>query len=201
VTIQIDRPIWTVELDNDLGYECQVGSLNATAGSLLGFLLEGPKAGWDLLREVDSSVGYFWNVTRSQVYRELRMLADAGLTREQAPGKRERVLYTITAAGKTAFREWIGGDPGPDLLRLPIVLRVYFGEHVEPALLRRHLQKARVEHQARLAEYEKLLEKKGLAGKSFPRQTVLLGVAYERAFLDWLEQLPWIDDGPSRARR
>ncbi len=174
-------------------YECQVATLNATAGSLLGFLLGGPRTGWDLVREVDSSVGYFWNVTRSQVYRELRSLTEAGLTKEQAPGKRDRVLYTITAAGKEAFREWIAGDPGPDLLRLPIVLQVFFGEHVEPALLRRYLQKARVEHQTRLAEYENHLKKKRGAPEAFVKQTLLLGVAYERAFLDWLDRLPWID--------
>ena len=189
--LHIDRPMWTVDLDKVLGYGCQVGTLNATAGSLLGFLLDGPRTGWDLVREVGSSVGYFWNVTRSQVYRELRALADGGLAREQAPGKRDRVLYAITAAGREAFREWIASDPGPDLLRLPIVLRVFFGEQVEPALLTRYLQKARVEHQARLEGYEQLLKKKGMT--AFPKQTIRLGIAYERAFLDWLDQLPWID--------
>ena len=77
------------------------------------FFSSGPKTGWDLVREVNSSVGYFWNVTRSQVYRELRM-PDRGWTdQEQAPGKRDRVLYTITAAGKEAFREWIAERSRP----------------------------------------------------------------------------------------
>ena len=194
--------MWTVELDNDLGYECQVGTLNATAGSLLGFLLEGPKTGWDLLREVNSSVGYFWNVTRSQVYRELRMLADAGLTRKQAPGKRERVLYTITAAGKAALREWIGKEyrprPAAAAHRAPRLLRRARGAGAPSAPPAKGAGQA---PGAGLASTKSFWRKRAVAGKSFPRQTVLLGVAYERAFLDWLEQLPWIDDGPSRARR
>ena len=52
-----------------------------------------------------------------------------------------------------------------------------------------------------LAEYEKLLKKKRAAREAFVKQTLHLGVAYERAFLDWLDRLPWIDDGPSRVRR
>ena len=179
--------------------------LNATAGSLLGFLLDGPMTGWDLVQEVDSSVGYFWNVTRSQVYRELRALADAGLTKEQAPGKRDRVLYEITAVGRAAFREWIADEPGPDLLRLPIVLRVFFGEHLEPSLLRHHVLKARVDHEARLSQYEKL-RTKPMPSKPFVMQTISLGIAYERAFLNWLEQIPLSDTAgsavePARRRK
>ena len=57
--------------------------LNATATSLLGFLLDGPKTGWDLVQAVEGSVGYFWNITRSQVYRELETLAAQGYVTEK----------------------------------------------------------------------------------------------------------------------
>ena len=45
--------------------------LNATQGSLLGFLHDGPKTGWDLLQEVSATLSRFWSVTPSHVYREL----------------------------------------------------------------------------------------------------------------------------------
>ena len=48
--------------------------LNPTAASLLGFLHQGPMTGWDLAQTVEATIGDFWNVTRSQVYRELRTL-------------------------------------------------------------------------------------------------------------------------------
>ncbi|GAF98116.1 unnamed protein product, partial [marine sediment metagenome] len=37
--------------------------LNATAASLLGFLLEGPRTGYELQEAVEASIGNFWNVT------------------------------------------------------------------------------------------------------------------------------------------
>ncbi len=52
--------------------------LNATAASLLGFLHEGPKTGWDLVATAQDRIGKFWSVTTSQVYRELAAMEAAG---------------------------------------------------------------------------------------------------------------------------
>ena len=62
------------------------GELNATQGSLLGFLYDGPKTGWDLLQEIERGLSRFWNVTPSHVYRELRTLQDRGSSPPAAPG-------------------------------------------------------------------------------------------------------------------
>src|SRR5207302_10176199 len=81
---------------------CQVAGLNPTAASLLGFLHQGPMAGWDLAQLVETTIGDFWNVTRSQIYRELRSLQDIGLVEAGEAGVRERLPYSITDAGREA---------------------------------------------------------------------------------------------------
>jgi DNA-binding PadR family transcriptional regulator len=166
--------------------------LNATAASLLGFLHEGPKTGWDLAESVEGSVGYFWNITRSQVYRELKTLAAAGLVAEKRAGARDKVPYAITAAGRAAFQGWMESPPAPDLLRLPIVLTVFFGAQVDPAVLRGHIEHATKAHRARLATYEALLPE---VTEPFQRATLDLGVVYEKTIVDWLEGLPWAGGG------
>jgi DNA-binding PadR family transcriptional regulator len=164
--------------------------LNPTAASLLGFLLDGPKTGWDLVQAIEGSVGYFWNVTRSQVYRELKTLAAAELVRVGESGPRDRVPYEITAAGKKAFTAFLEGDAGGETLRLPIVVKVFFGEHTKPAILRRHVAAAHAEHAATLAAYQAM--KKGPEGPRTPHQLkcLELGIAYEKMFLGWLDNLP-----------
>ena len=52
--------------------------LNATAASILGLLTLKPMSGWDLYGTFEETIGQFWSVSRSQVYRELRTLAAAG---------------------------------------------------------------------------------------------------------------------------
>lgn len=174
--------------------------LNATAASLLGFLYEGPKTGWDLVDAVERSVGHFWNVTRSQVYRELKTLAAAGLVSEKKTGARDKVPYAITAKGRLAFDAWIGQAPGTDLLRLPIVLTVFFGRDVPPEQLRHFLQKARMEHRARLEEYRKI-EADGAPENEFQLAALELGIGYEEAVLRWLEKLPWIKEGVAGVKK
>ena len=64
----------------------KVNELNATQGSLLGFLHDGPKTGWDLLQQVEGVLDRFWNITPSHVYRELRALEERGLVKAGDPG-------------------------------------------------------------------------------------------------------------------
>src|ERR1700716_3372484 len=83
----------------------QASAMNPTAASLLGFLWAGEMTGWDIAEAVEQSIGNFWNVTRSQVYRELRTLEAAGMIKGGSIGPRDRRPYTITEAGRQAFRD------------------------------------------------------------------------------------------------
>src|SRR5207248_301893 len=127
--------------------------LNPTAASLLGFLQLGPMTGWDLDGWVRNSIGNFWNVTRSQIYRELRTLAERGYVEAGAAGRRDRVPYTIAPAGREAFAAWIGEDPGTDVIRSRLLLTVFFGDFLDRARLREIVHDRRRQHEAELARY------------------------------------------------
>ena len=168
-----------------------MAELNPTAASLLGFLHQGPQTGWDLVQTVEGSIGNFWNVTRSQVYRELRTLAEQGLVEAGETGARDRRPYAITVAGRAAFRRWIAREPGPDVIRSPMLLTVFFAEHLDPEVLRRHLTMQRILHQQRLAEYEALhRDLCGQSGLEGPDQALRFGIEHERMVLRWLDELP-----------
>src|SRR6266699_2831959 len=77
--------------------------LNATAASLLGFLHQGPLTGWDLVQTAEREIGDFWSLTRSQVYRELAAMAEAGRVEAGERGPRDRRPYGLTEAGGPAF--------------------------------------------------------------------------------------------------
>ena len=53
-------------------------TLNPTAASLLGLLHHGPMTGWELVSSAQTTIGLFWSLTRSQVYRELSAMTAAG---------------------------------------------------------------------------------------------------------------------------
>lgn len=168
--------------------------LNPTAASLLGFLHRGPMTGWDLVATAQLVIGNFWSLTQSQVYRELAAMATAGLIEAGEPGPRDRKPYSITDAGRSAFADWIDQGPGPESIRMPLLLTVSFGRHLPPQRLAEILAEQRAVHADRLARYERAYASActEAAGEADPYALATLdfGVSYERAVLAWFDRLP-----------
>jgi DNA-binding PadR family transcriptional regulator len=160
--------------------------LNATQGAVLGMLYDEPKTGWELVREADAGLARFWNVTQSHVYRELSALESRKLVKAGPPGTRERRPFSITAAGKKAFKEWLAQAPGNEQLRFPLLVTLWFGKHLDDATLHEFATKTRGEHEARLALYEDMA-----TGDPHVDAVVAFGRHYERAVLAWLDELPF----------
>lgn len=164
-------------------------SLNATAGSLLGFLHRGPMTGWDLHVTAQACIGGFWTVTRSQVYRELSALTTRGLVEEGHVGARAQKPFTITDSGRSAFAQWIDREPGDATIRHPLLLTTAFGAHLEPGRLAAILVDHRRRHAETLAGYR--AQRDAADGASvFDLATLDFGIRYEEATLEWFDALP-----------
>ena len=165
--------------------------INATVGSLLGFLHAGPQSGWDLVSSAQSVIGDFWSLTRSQVYRELAGMAAAGLIEADATGARDRRPYRLTDAGREAFQQWLEQEPGQEQIRYPLLLTLTFSQHLPPERVAAFLASHHAVHAQRLRTY---LQKRAAAqaAGAQPRDLLTLdfGIRYERAVLDWFDHLP-----------
>ncbi len=168
-------------------------SLNATAASLLGFLHEGPMTGWDLVAVAQQRIGDFWSLTQSQVYRELATMGDEGLVAAGERGSRDKRPYTITSAGRSAFRDWVEEIPGDETIRFPLLLTLAFGRHLPSGRLATMLEQHRLIHSERLRAYRIQLEEVQALGDPYALATLDFGITYEAAVLDWFDRLP---DGP-----
>ncbi len=165
--------------------------LNATVGSLLGFLHEGPQSGWDLVTTAQQVIGDFWSLTRSQVYRELTAMAQQGLIETAETGPRDRTAYRLTAQGRRAFREWLAQPPGEEQIRYPLLLTLAFARHLDAEQLSGFLASHRAVHADRLHSYRQQ-QAAALAAGAVARDLVTLdfGLRYEAAVLDWFDHLP-----------
>lgn len=165
--------------------------LNATAASLLGFLHEGPQSGYDLVQTAESAIGDFWSLTRSQVYRELTAMADAGLVVAAQAGARDRRPYALTDAGREAFRRWLSRPPAQEQIRYPLLLALAFARHLPRGRMAGFVAEHRAAHAARLEGYRRQREEAVAAGAQ-PVDLVTLdfGTRYETAVLEWFDALP-----------
>jgi DNA-binding PadR family transcriptional regulator len=161
--------------------------LNATAASILGFLEYEPKTGWDLAVEIEDIIGDFWSITRSQVYRELKVLAERGLVASMKSGPRDSQPYRLTDAGRKAFRAWIRRKPGRPNMRLPLVLQVFFGGSVPPAELAASLADLRAYHAERLAAYHAFEDE--VDQGSWPHEALRLGIMFQETMIAWIDSV------------
>jgi DNA-binding PadR family transcriptional regulator len=129
--------------------------LTPTSHIVLGLVEQfGEASPYELKHAVARSVGNFWSVPHSQIYREAARLEEGGyLSRreERTPGGRPRKLYRLRRRGERALERW-RNEPPEELpeLRDPGLLKLFFGAD------QRALAHARLEaHKRKLAEYER----------------------------------------------
>ena len=129
--------------------------------ALLGFLMAGPKHGYELHQEFSRDLGQVWRVGLSQLYAQLKQMEEAGLVAartEPQPSRPPRKVYHLTPAGRETFHEWVH-RPTPHLrhVRLEFLARLYFFRRLAlPGLdqlvaEQKALYRARVESLARAA--------------------------------------------------
>ena len=102
-----------------------------TPYAVLGMLHIRPMSGYDIRKEAETSLGYFWSESYGQLYPALRDLAAVGLIRRRArtrTGSRERQVYEITAGGREALAVWRAQPPRPAPVRSELLLKLFFGD-------------------------------------------------------------------------
>lgn len=166
-------------------------SVSANEGVVLGMLARAPGSGYDLVRRIRGSVGYFWTPARSHVYSLLPRLASLGLaTRrevagESAPGKS---VYDITDEGRAALAAWLSSPElaeGP--ARNPFLVKVFFGDVLGREETAAHVRRRRERIAAELAELEEI-ERRIDPGNTYGRLALRYGLAVDRAILAWADE-------------
>jgi DNA-binding PadR family transcriptional regulator len=164
--------------------------VNATAAALLGLLHDGPMTGGQLMAAAEKRLGAYWSMTRSQVYRELPALADAGFVKLGKPGSRSSQPYSITPAGKRAFTRWLSEDPGHEAVRNPVALRTAFGKYQSAAALKTAYDQASEYHNSALNEAREAAKDLKRDGDEYASAALEFAVGYHRAALAWLKTVP-----------
>jgi len=150
-------------------------------------------SGWDLVVRAEERIGEFWSLTQSQVYRELARMAQEGLVEAGEPGTRARKVYAISDEGRDAFVEWVRRPPGNENIRFPLLLTLAFGQHVPDPMLASFISRHRIIHHDRLANYERQRAEMPSDYEDvdpYAVATLEFGITYERAVLQWFDQLP-----------
>ena len=107
------------------------GELTTTSYAILGLLAIRPWTTYELAKQMDRSLGRLWPRAESKLYEEPKKLVAFGLARasNEMVGRRPRTIYSITARGRRALREWLATPGAPPSLESEQLLKVFFAEH------------------------------------------------------------------------
>lgn len=76
---------------------------------ILGMVLEGSRTGYEIKKRIESSIGVFYKASYGSLYPALKRLSERGCvtTSERPQGRRQKIFYHITQAGKNSFFDWL----------------------------------------------------------------------------------------------
>ena len=168
----------------------------ALGDAILVCLTERPMTGYELAKTFDTSIGFFWKADHQQIYRELARLRDRGHVQGREvvqSGKPNKLVYTLTAEGKAALRQWAARPSSPSSIKDDLLVRLYALDSIDIDPLRADLM-ARLEyHRDQLSRYERILNKRFPQGTASSADAgkllgLRMGLRYQRAVAEWCEE-------------
>ncbi|WP_068274222.1 PadR family transcriptional regulator [Aldersonia kunmingensis] len=161
-----------------------------TSYALLGLLSVQPWTTYELAKQVQRSLNWFWPRAERKLYDEPKRLAEEGLATamKEQQGKRPRTVYEITDKGRDALRDWLGAPPAPRALEFEGMVKVFFADGGSLDQLVETLNAIEAEAVERLADLAEMAAARPL---TFPERghisalSMQLHLAQEQAILRW----------------
>lgn len=169
----------------------------ALSHAILAALNDCPCSGYDLAKRFDGSVGFFWNATHQQIYRELTKLEEQSqidaqlIQQEHRPDKK---IYTLTSKGQESLRSWIETPSTVSPVKDELLVKIFAGSIVSPQTIVSELKHHRAQHLETLHTYQ------SIAARYFPDRsqlsdvgryqyiTLRQGIRIETEWLAWCQE-------------
>ncbi len=124
-------------------------------------LADEDRSGYEITKDFETVLGYFWSASHQQVYRELKKMDEEGLVAcrvEPQGSKPDRKLYSITDRGREDLLAWLQAPPAHPPVRSPLLVKVYGGMISGPEPLEAHIDTFYRESEAALNGFKAIEE-------------------------------------------
>ena len=161
---------------------------------LLTSLLEKPSSGYALAGRFDKSMGFFWNASHQQIYRELKRMEENGWISSSAAldaGKTKKKTYEVLEAGKTELKQWTLLATDPSQIREEMAVRLRAEAILGPlgivSELKRHLQLQQEKLNLYLSIEQRDFKKHDTLSREqhIQYRVLLLGIESQKTWIKW----------------
>ncbi len=182
--------------------------LPETTYAVLGLIDKQPGSGYDVSALADRSLGYFWPISRTLVYRELARLERLGwveaveVVQDRLPDKR---VWSATQTGRKALDDWLATPPKDgSTFRSGFLLKFVFGAHMPADALAALLADYRASLHGTATDLTALVQRlENSPGAKMGRLAALHGLRTAEARLAWLDEVerellhPTLEESPA----
>ena len=164
-------------------------------------MLNEPASGYDLKKYFEQSVRYFWYAELSQIYPALaRLEKDGLLNSKNVPSDKgpARKIYSRTAKGTLALKEWISEGPVCRTERLAYLTQIFFLDSVSMNKRISFMEDLRDDFAARLKELQSIEKNWSSSDPGYPDQlddtqfykqmTLRSGLMKYQMMVEWCEE-------------
>ena len=102
--------------------------------TILGFLNNSPKTGYDLQKKIKITISHFWPSTQSQIYRTLNEMSDDKLISsklEYQDEKPNKKIYSITDKGYEELLNWLKSPLNIPAHRNQFLVQLFFSKNID----------------------------------------------------------------------
>ncbi len=168
----------------------------ALAHVILGVLNNSPCTGYEISKQFDDVLGYFWKASHQQIYRELAKLSKSNqvvIRYVEQNGKPNKKIYTISSEGEMAFNTWLKSKHKIKTNNDDVLAKLYTAHnHIKERI--RILNSSRDNH-VKQYEHYKSLENDFFSGEiemsaidKLVHMTLRKGLLIEKANIDWCDE-------------
>jgi DNA-binding PadR family transcriptional regulator len=167
------------------------------AHAILVLLTDCPQSGYDLAKQFDGSVGFFWQASHQQIYRELGKLEAQQWVEVEAiaqASRPDKKLYHVTELGKQQLIDWMGQPSNPSPTREALLVKIFAGNLIPRDVILQELAQRRDLHAKQLALYRRIEQQHFSNPQALPIAaqfrylTLRKGIGYEAEWLAWCEE-------------
>ncbi len=169
----------------------------ALAQAIMTALIEDDLSGYELARDFQASLGFFWHASHQQIYQDLRKLADKGWLNKREvsqSGKPNKIVYGLTKAGRDALAEWVFSTTKTQAAKDELLIKLYNLSADNAAHLASEISGRREQMMRLLYLYEKIRLHHYDDPQTLPTRhkgvylALAAGIAQGEQFLAWCDE-------------
>jgi len=169
----------------------------ALAHAIMTALIDSDLSGYELARDFETSLGFFWHASHQQIYQELHKLAEKSWLNKREvhqSGKPNKIVYGLTKAGREALAAWVYSKTKTQTAKDELIIKLYNLSAENAAHLAAEIAERREQMMHLLYVYEKIRIRHYNDPFSLPIRSKGAYLALSRGLGHGQQFLAWCDE-------